>query len=399
MHVTARSVHGCDRARGRVRAGAGPVTRLLLLGGGHAHLQVLQAIAREPIAGARVLLVSPFARQIYSGMVPGFVAGHYAEQDCAMALAPLAQAAGAHFVEASAVGLDAHARKVTLSDGRIAECDVLSIDTGPVIDADAISGARDHGLFVRPLERFVQRLDLLLALAGQRALDVVVIGGGAAGVELSMAFAHRLRGVGDGASRVALVTGGAPPLAGYADGAMWRALRALRGCGVTVLQETCVAVEAAHVVLGNGARVASDASVLAIGASAPRWLAGSGLALDAQGFVATGPTLQSTSHPTVFAAGDVATRIDSPHLRSGVHAVRAGAALARNLRCFMAGAGLRTYRPPTTTLNLVSCGDRRAIASWGAWSAEGRWVWQWKDRIDRAFVASHAPVNGQPAQT
>jgi NADH dehydrogenase FAD-containing subunit len=129
--------------------------------------------------------------------------------------------------------------------------------------------------------------------------------------------------------------------------------------------------------------------VLAIGAGTPTWLQGSGLALDEAGFVSTEATLQSTSHPEVFAAGDVATRIDAPHPRSGVYAVRAGPPLALNLRRFVAGGALEPYMPPRRTLNLLSCGGHHAIATWGPWSTEGRWVWWWKDRIDRAFVARY----------
>ncbi len=76
--------------------------RVLLLGGGHAHVHVLQALAREPLAGAEVALITPFARQIYSGMVPGLVAGHYRAEQCAIALQPLAQAARVNFIEGMA---------------------------------------------------------------------------------------------------------------------------------------------------------------------------------------------------------------------------------------------------------------------------------------------------------
>jgi selenide,water dikinase len=113
------------------------------------------------------------------------------------------------------------------------------------------------------------------------------------------------------------------------------------------------------------------------------------LALDAQGFIATGPTLQSLSHPEVFAAGDVASRPDAPHPKSGVYAVRAGPPLASNLRRFAGGQPLLSYRPQRRTLNLLASGDGSAIAVWGGWSAQGRWVWRWKDRIDRAFIARY----------
>ena len=364
--------------------------RLLLLGGGHAHVHVLEAIAREPLPTAEVLLVTPFARLTYSGMVPGLVAGHYQPQDCLIALPPLAEAARVAMVEASATHIDAAARKVTLSDGRVAEYDVLSIDTGSVMDRGVIPGAREHGLFVRPIEHFVQMLEGLFDLASRRVLDVVVLGGGAAGVELAMALQYRLGGrggpQGEERARIALVSGGVPPLAGYPRPVMQKALRALQDRRITVLQETCTSIGPGHVLLSNGARVACDAPVLAIGSSAPAWLGGSGLALDSNGFISTGPTLQSSSHAEVFAVGDVASRSDVAIPKSGVHAVRAGPPLAHNLRALLAGGTLLPHRPQARTLNLIACGERRAIASWGDWSAQGRWVWWWKDRIDRAFV-------------
>jgi pyridine nucleotide-disulfide oxidoreductase family protein len=362
------------------------VKHLVLLGAGHAHVQVLQDLAREPMPAARVTLVSPFAQLVYSGMVPGVVAGHYAVADGTIAIAPLAARAGVAFVQQAAVQLDAAARNVTLADGSALHFDALGIDTGAVMDRGSIPGAREHALFVRPVELFMQLLQPLLDLAARRTLSLVVVGAGAGGVELALALQHRL---GERA-RVSLVTGGTPPLPNHPAPVQARALRALKRIGVTVFEDTCAAIEAGHVLLGGGARLACDAPVLAIGASAPKWLVGSGLALDEQGFITTGATLQSTSHPNVFAAGDVASRSDAPRPRSGVYAVRAGPPLALNLRRFVAGGELMNYLPQRRALSLLSCGERRAIASWGDWSAEGRWVWWWKDRIDRAFVGRFA---------
>ena len=359
--------------------------QLLLLGGGHAHVHVLKALAQEALPSAQVTLVSPYARQVYSGMVPGLVAGHYTADDCVIPLAPLAAAAKVKFIQRAATALEARTRTVTLSDGQALHYDALSLDTGPVIDRQTIPGAEEHALFVRPIEDFMVHWDELFALTQQQILSVVVVGGGAAGVELALAMQYRL---GERA-RVSLVTGGPPPLPSHPPRVQARVLRALKRFGVTVLEDTCTAISHNHVQLGRGMRLECDAPVLALGAAAPAWLQGSGLALDESGFVATGSTLQSSSHPEVFAVGDVASNASSPTPKSGVYAVRAGPPLAFNLRRFVAGGQLQAHRPQRRALSLLACGERRAIASWGPWSAEGRWVWWWKDRVDRAFVARY----------
>lgn len=358
---------------------------LLLLGGGHAHVQVLQSLALEALPGVRVTLVSPFARQLYSGMVPGLVAGHYSIEDCAIPLLPLAQRAQAVFVESSAMRIDAGTRQVTLGDAQVLHYDLLSIDTGPVMDRDAIPGAREHGLFVRPIEHFARMWDALLVLSEQRGLSVAVIGAGAAGVELAMAMQYRL---GERA-RVSLVTGGFAALTGYPAAVQLRARNALRRLSITVLEDTCVKITEQHLVLGSGTRLQCAAPILAIGSSAPQWLAGSGLALDAHGFIATATTLQSTSHTDVFAAGDVASNLVLQRPKSGVFAVRAGPALALNLRRYLGGGMLEEHLPKLRSLNLLACGQRSAIVSWGPRSAQGPWAWYWKDWIDRRFVAKY----------
>jgi pyridine nucleotide-disulfide oxidoreductase family protein len=358
---------------------------LLLLGGGHAHVQVLRSFADEPLAGVQATLVSPFPRQIYSGMVPGLIAGHYTADACSIPLLPLAQRARVDFVEAFATRIDAHARQVTLGNSQVLRYDALSVDTGPVMNRDAIPGAREHGVFVRPIEDFIRKWDALLAVSEGQRLSLVVVGGGAAGVELACAMQYRLRD----RARVSLVTGGLAPLANYTAAVQARARAALRRLHVTVLEDSCAQITERQLHLGSGTRLLCDAAVLAIGSSAPPWLAGSGLALDGQGFIATSATLQSTSHADVFAAGDVASNLALQRPKSGVYAVRAGPALALNLRRYLGGGVLEEHLPKQRSLNLLSSGRRSAIVSWGAWSAQGMWAWYWKDRIDRKFVARY----------
>lgn len=368
---------------------------LVLLGAGHAHVQVLHGLAQRRPADLMVTVVAPYPRQIYSGMVPGFVAGHYKPDDCAIALPTLLERAGARFRQAHVVGLDADARTVWLDDQSTLDFEWVSINTGPVLDRERLNrqlpGATEHALLVRPIEHFVRLWPRVAELACERPLHVAVVGGGAAGIELALAMNHALTAPGTlPQSHVTLIAGPDEPGAAYPPGARRRIARVLRDHGITVLRDTCTGFAAGEVLLAGGGRLQCDAPVLTIGAQAPGWLADSGLALDPQGFVAVNAYQQSTSHSHVFAAGDVSSRVDHPHPRSGVYAVRAGPPLLANLRAAAAGQRLTAYRPQSRTLNLLSCGNRRAIGIWGRLSVEGAWVWRWKDHIDRRFLRTYA---------
>jgi pyridine nucleotide-disulfide oxidoreductase family protein len=366
---------------------------LVLLGAGHAHLFVLKSLAQHHPADLNVTLVTPYTRQLYSGMVPGFVAGHYSLDDCVIPLEPLAALSRVKLVQGAADGIDTASKLVHLATGETMHYDVLSIDTGAVLDPERIEamipGARENGLFVRPIEAFGALWPQVEQLAQGHALSVAVLGGGAAGVELCLAAAHRLPHC-----RMTLVTGGPEPAAMYPAGVRSRLRRVLKKRNITVLQEPCVRIRPGELELASGARLACDAPILALGAQAAPWLAGSSLALDAQGFVLVNAFQQSVSHPDVFAAGDAASREDMPHPKSGVYAVRAGPALARNVMAMIEGQALHAHAPPARTLNLLSCGGFEAIAAWGSWHAQGRWVWHWKDRIDRGFITRFRPQAG-----
>ena len=378
------------------------IKKLVLLGAGHAHVHVLARLAQSRPADLDISVVSPYPFQTYSGMTPGFVAGHYREAECQIPLEPLVRAAGARWLAARCTGVAPVRHTVALAPSSHAgdpgsvpaslRYDLLSIDTGAVIDrerlAHDIPGAPEHALIVRPIEAFARLWPEVLALAQTRPLSVAVIGAGAAGLELLMAAEQRLREAGHPA-RFTLITGGSEAAENYPEGVRRRVLRQLKKRQITVLREACVGIAAGALRLGSGATLACDVPILAIGTHAPPWLQGSGLALSDSGHLLVNAFQQSTSHPQVFAAGDVATRADQPHPKSGVYAVRAGPPLAHNLLAAHAGQPLQPHHPPRRTLNLLSCGAGHAIGSYGPLNWEGAWVWRWKDRIDRGFMATY----------
>lgn len=360
---------------------------LLLVGGGHAQLSVLEALARARPAGVETTLVTPSRYQVYSGMLPGWIAGHYDKAQCRIDLEPLARAARVRLLIDRVVSMAADRRQVALREGPPLGYDLLSLDVGSETDLSSLALAREKVLPVKPLDGFFEAWPAIMSAArGTQGCRLVVVGGGAAGVELALAASYAFGQAGTDA-RVDLVA--CDLLPAHAPRVRSRVRRALARARVQVHDlEATGAPEG--VLLADGTTLPADAVLAATGARASAWLQTSGLRLDAQSYVAVDEFHRSRSHPDVFAAGDVSARADVVMARSGVHAVHAGPVLAANLLATLQGGPLRAYSPRRRSLYLLACGPRYAIASWGSLSAEGPWVWRWKDRIDRGFVARFA---------
>jgi len=368
------------------------VKRLLLLGGGHSHVEVIRRFGERPLREVQITLVSPERHTPYSGMLPGYVAGHYGYDDCHIDLEPLCGTAGVVFRPTEASEIQPEAGRVVCSDGSVVSYDVLSINVGSTPDVDAMEGAREYGIRVKPVAEFLGAWERILAALrdGQRQ-SLAFVGGGAGAVELAAAVHHRLAAEGFvQAARIVLLTDAASILPTHAARAQRILTRVLieRGvelhCGAKVVRVAPGQLDSA-----DGSSLKADHAVLATGASAPAWIASAGLEIDRRGFLAVNAYLQSQSHPNVFAAGDVATMIDNPRPKMGVYAVRQGPVLHANLQRALAGEPLHRYAPQKSALALISTGNKHAVASWNGIAFEGDWVWHWKDRIDRRFMATY----------
>ncbi len=370
-----------------------PHRRILLIGGGHSHLEVLRQFALKPDPGIELTLVSPNALTPYSGMLPGLIAGHYTVGDSHIDLPALAGWARARFVCDRVVEFDLYTRIARLAEGNIEPFDLASIDVGSAPD-ESVPGAREHAIAVKPVDRFLAAWATLQAQAAAgRVRTIVVVGAGAGGVETLLAMQFRLvQTLAGEAPRFALVTDQPHILAEHAPSVRERLGKLLIARDVVLhTGSAAVAVEPGAVVAANGRRIAADRVVWATSAAAVAWLAASSLDCDARGFLRVNRHLQCVSDPFVFAAGDCATQDGHPRPKSGVFAVREGPPLAANLRRAARHEPLVTFVPQRRALALISTGSRDAIASWGPVTAAGEWVWRWKDRIDRNFCARYRP--------
>ncbi|MBT9293226.1 FAD-dependent oxidoreductase [Prosthecodimorpha staleyi] len=373
---------------------------IVLVGGGHAHVQVMTRMAAAHRSGIPVTLIARDLDTPYSGMLPGLVAGLYRRDEIHIDLVRLAAATGTRLIHAAADGIDRAARRVHLQGHPPVAYDLLSIDVGITPDLSEMAGADRHAVAVKPIGGFLDRLETLRAEAARAGgrRRIVVVGGGAAGIELILALYSRLRADAAAAGRdpdgfaFALVTG-ARLVPTLSAGIRRRVARALATRGIAVHGDArVVAIEPDRVVTAAGASIAADAVLVSTKARAPAWLAATGLALAPDGSIAVGPTLQSLTDPAILAAGDCAAMVASPREKAGVFAVRQGPILAENLIALAHGTPLRAYRPQHRFLVLIATGDGRAVGGRGPWPAfEGRWVWAWKDRIDRRFLRTFMP--------
>jgi len=360
---------------------------LVLVGGGHAHVHVLKRFGMRLEPGVRVTLVTRDVETPYSGMLPGYVAGHYSLEECHIDLGRLARFAGARLIRDEAIGLDRANCALLCNAHPPIRYDILSIDIGSTPRAADIPGTAEYAIAVKPIDRFAARWETLLARVGEiPRLRLAVVGGGAGGVELALSAQHRLAGMMGGAVEVTLVTReGLLP----SHNARVRRLfeRILAARGITVLAGSAVVRVAPHALIcGDGRRIEFDEALWVTEAGAAPWLAQTGLSLTQEGFIAVDDRLRSMADPKIFAAGDVATMRAHPREKAGVYAVRQGPPLAANLRRALSGKPPRRAVPQRRALALIGTGDEQAVASRGPFVAYGPRLWQLKDWIDRRWM-------------
>lgn len=366
--------------------------RLVLAGGGTAHLEVLRSLVEQPLEDVEVTLVTPYPWFTYSGMIPGLLAGHYELDDLTVDLVKLTGRAHASIVLTQASFISTRAKELVCANGTVLPYDVLSLDIGATVVVGEARGIERYTVMARPLERLVKGFnDALVRAREMRMAAVTIVGGGPAAVELALAMNHRFRTeLEDVATHVRVMADTATILPNLAAGARARMRRAMQRRGVEAQVGSAV-VEAGDgfVRLASGLEFQTDAVFWVTGPAAQPWVAESGVACDERGYMLTNDLLQSPSHPNIFGAGDCVNELGHPLPKAGVFAVRAAPVLAANLRAALDGKPLQPFLTRQRYLALMACGEKRAVGAYGAFAFGGAWAWHWKDRIDRAFVARY----------
>ena len=353
--------------------------QLVLAGGGHSHALVLRRWAMHPKRRppGLITLVNRHSTALYSGMVPGLVAGLYSPEECAIDLRRLCVLTGVTFVQAEITAVDLARQELVLAGRPPLAWDLLSLDVGAEVGGSS-------ALPVKPLEPF---LAWCHGLEAPQAMTI--LGGGAAAVEVALALRHR----------------GLKPSLRLRGDQLHLGSRAANRLGETLLQ-------AAGVPIGRDARKqqalapasnqAPSPALACTGSRGPSWLGASGLPTNPAGRVLTEASLQVKGLPAVFACGDCGVIDGNSRAASGVWAVRAAPVLAANLERWLDHSArqgpaapsprLQPWRTQARALQLLGDGGAvsgrpRAVAFWGpfAWGPS-ELLWRWKQAIDQRFM-------------
>lgn len=365
--------------------------KIVLLGGGHSHALLLLQLTKYPHLGPSVTLVSDHETSIYSGMLPGHLAGFYPLDALKIDLRALCLAGGVEFVLGQAYGIDHEKNRVHCSDGVSIPFDILSIDIGSISSIpDSLTKHRSRACPIKPFAAFFAQWDLVKksVTTATTPVRICVVGGGSGGVELALAMKASL----GNQVAIQLIHSGQTVLDSYGRRARTLAHEALTSGKIALLLGTMVKAAADHeqgvrLHLDGGSMIDADFVFLATKASAPSWLRQTDLELTDDGFIAIRPTLQSRSHLHIFAAGDIATLMSSIHPKAGVYAVRQAPVLLQNLKAILQREPLASYKPQPRFLSLLNMCDGTAIASYGPFSGRSSWYLKLKMRIDSRFVA------------
>lgn len=369
-----------------------PEREIVLWGIGHTNAHVLRMWRMRPIPNTRLTCVSNDLIATYSGMLPGVLSGQYPRDAMELDLVRLCAAAGARLIVEDVVGIDLNGQRLRFQERPPIPFDALSIGIGSVPSLDGVRGKFEDLIPIKPMTTFLDRLESRLVRVRDtrsgRPVRIVVVGGGAGGVEIAFGIAPFVtRVLAGNQAEIALVHAGDALNAGTLSRTNALVQRRLTDQGIRLLLgRLVVAVHERGLTLNDGEHIAADAVIWATGAAPPPILGTLGLPLDEGGFPLTRPSLQTLADAPIFVVGDSGTIATTPTAKAGVFAVRQGPILWRNLNRVLAGKPLAPYRPQATFLKLINTGDGRAIGEYRGFTFEGSWTWRLKNFIDRRFM-------------
>lgn len=370
---------------------------LILVGGGHAHLTTLTHLGEYIHRGHQVTVIGPHPYHYYSGMGPGLLAGIYEPHEVRFNIMRMSEERGARFVQDEVVKIDAERRVLHLVSGDVAHYDVVSFNVGSSIPMQGLLSGTDENLIpVKPIANLYQARLTITQMPRDVPVDIVVVGGGPAGIEVAANAWRLLRN--NRQRGTITVVGGSRILDSFPEKARSLVRKSFAARSIDLLEGARVrAFRQGQAVLADGRSVRFDFAFLAVGVKPPELFRLSALPTGADGGLLVNERLQCVSHPNIFGGGDCIQLQGHPLAKVGVHAVRQNPILWRNLMAALDGGKLQRFKPQDAFMLILNMGDNTGVLRKNEWVLDGRVAFWLKDSIDRRFMRKYQ-VSGERAE-
>ncbi len=359
---------------------------LVLIGGGHAHMMVLENIGRFVEKGFKVTVIGPSFYHYYSGMGPGMLGGTYSPSDIRFATRDVVRKQGGVFVKDYVVRVDAEKKQVHTASGHSFDYDVLSINAGSYVPMKDIPENSDNIYSVKPIEKLMEASKKLTTLFEQKKIIINIVGGGPSSAEIAGNAWQLAKKIKKHMPRIQILAGN-KFMANFPDSVRDRVVMRLKKKGIEILEKGYVTgVSSDEVTFESGEKSACDFIFLASGVKPSRIFEESNLPTGPDKGLLVNQYLQSIRHTEIFGGGDCICFEDKPLDKVGVYAVRQNPILLHNLMAALEDRALETFDPGPEYLLVFNLGGGQGVLKKRGLVFGGRLAFWIKDYIDRKFM-------------
>ncbi len=357
--------------------------QLVLIGGGHANVQILKKLCMNNIKGLHTILISEHFEAIYSGMTPGFIHKDFSIDEISIDLQRLCFNAGATFIKDKVIKLDANLKELHLQNFPSVNYDLLSINTGSISNTKKINIENSSKcFFVKPISSLVKNLNQIDQIVKNNKNKIVIIGGGVASYELAFSLKRRYESF----FEITILGKKILKEKNLNKKTKNDLKRIAENLNIRECQGEVISITEKYLTLNNGKKIDCDLSLISTGASIESWLLESNLTKDEKGFIKVNENLLSINHKNIFVTGDACSIENKPKPKSGVMAVRQGETLKENIFLKLTGKNLIKFKPQKNWLYLIGTYKNYALLNYFFLSFHSQWCWRLKVWIDRKFI-------------
>ncbi|MDY6065168.1 MAG: FAD-dependent oxidoreductase [Finegoldia sp.] len=350
--------------------------RLILAGAGHGHIQILAKLQKMDLDDLKVIVITNFDRQFYSGMLPGYINGSYSLEQVSFKVEDYCNNPNIDLVYDEIIEINRDESLVRTKSGAY-PFDYLSLNLGSK-SIEVFGEERENLHYVKPIYEFKELKDL-----GDGADRLLLVGGGAAGVELALAYAAKYPDL-----EIIIVDKNNEILLRFNKRTRKLAKNILADRNIKVMHKIAIEKIDGRTAYYQGGKIDFDQALISTGITGVD-VNYTGLEVDENNFLKVDSKL--FAYENILSLGDMVYLKDFPHTpKAGVFAIRMTPILVNNLFHLVFGIGnLKSYVPQAKYLQIINTSDEKAILSWGRLAMHNKLALKIKNKIDTDYMSGN----------